>query len=185
MEAIPTALALLLLLLMSWKSTRRAHFAGSKTLVDTMAGNFFIKKASMISTLRTISACTHLQQHVPHRQEASHTLCGKNRWEKVVRQGHKFSHLVCGIDNHLGLLDEGQTKDGVDGDIASHCNKKACKVPLLHEVRKVEPERCNGVAVMLDNTTQCDGRVVGWALDGGNGVGIGFGKGGKEMEVAG
>jgi hypothetical protein len=38
---------------------------------------------------------------------------------------------------------------------------------------------------MLDNTTQCDGRVVGWAVDGRDGVGIGFGKGGKEMEVAG
>jgi hypothetical protein len=39
--------------------------------------------------------------------------------------------------------------------------------------------------VMLDSTAQRDGRVIGWAVDGLNGVGIGFGKGGKEMEVAG
>ncbi len=55
-------------------------------------------------------------------------------------EGTKFGHLVRGIDNHLGLLDERQTKDGVDGDIASHCNEKACGIPLSREVRKVEPE---------------------------------------------
>jgi hypothetical protein len=38
---------------------------------------------------------------------------------------------------------------------------------------------------MLDNTTQCDGIVFGWAVDGCNSVGIGFGMGGKEMEVTG
>jgi hypothetical protein len=79
--------------------------------------------------------------------------------------------------------------NGIDGDIPSHCNEKACGVPLLREVRKVEPERHrqfgdDGVAIMLDNTTQHDGRVVGWAVDGCNGVEIGFGKGGKKMEVA-
>ncbi len=105
-------------------------------------------------------------------------------------KGTKFGHLVHGINNHLGLLDEWQTKDGVDGDIASRCNKKACGVPLLPEVRKVEPEchrqfGSDGVAIMLDYTTQRDGRVVGWAVDGRNGVGICFGKCSKEMEVAG
>ncbi len=80
-------------------------------------------------------------------------------------EGAKFGHLVRIIDNHLGLLDEGQTKDGVEGDIASHCNKEACGVPLSCEVRKVEPERHrqfggDGDAIMLDNTTQHDGRVV-------------------------
>jgi hypothetical protein len=102
----------------------------------------------------------------------------------------QFGHLVRSIDNHLGLLDEWQTKDGVDGDIASCCNKKACGVPLSGEVRKVEPE-CHrqfggdGVAVMLDITTQRDGRVIRWTVDGHDGVRIVFGKSRKEMEVAG
>ncbi len=38
---------------------------------------------------------------------------------------------------------------------------------------------------MLDNTTQRNERVVGWTVDGCNGVGIGFGKVGKKMEIAG
>jgi hypothetical protein len=79
----------------------------------------------------------------------------KNQWEKWRIKGTKFGHLNRGINNHLGLLDELQAKDGVDGDIASPCNKKACGVPLLCEVRKVEPEchrQVGGdrVAVMLE-----------------------------------
>jgi hypothetical protein len=120
-----------------------------------------------------------------HRTHCAANTNGK-RWRV---EGTKFGHPVCGIDNHLCLLDEWQIKDGLDGDIATRHNKKACGVPLSREVRKVEPEHHRQfggekVAIMLDNTTQHDGRVVGWAVDGCNGVGIGFGKGGKEMEVA-
>ncbi len=57
MDAMPAALAMLLPLLMLWKLMQWAHFVGSKMLVDMMAGNFFIKKASMFSTSWTISEC--------------------------------------------------------------------------------------------------------------------------------
>jgi hypothetical protein len=92
------------------------------------------------------------------------------------------SLAVRGFDNHLGLLDEQQTKDGVDNDIASPCNKKACGVPLAREKRKKTPAHHrqfggDGVAVMLDNNTQHDGRVVGWAMDGCDGVWIDFWQG--------
>ncbi len=161
-------------------------------LVDMMAGKFFIKKSLNVLNLAN-NICVHSRicgsTCLVNRRHRTHcvTKIDGERWRV---EDTKVGHLVRGINNHLGLLDERQTKNGVDGDIASCCNKKACGAPLAREVRKVESE-CHrqfggdGVAVMLDNTTQRDGRVVRWAVDGRNSVGIGFGKGGKKMEVAG
>jgi hypothetical protein len=135
MDDMPAALALLLLLLMLWKSTRRARFVGSKMLVDMMV----LHKESL--DVLNLADNIRVQSHIcsstclidrRHRTHCVAKIDG-NRWRIV---GTKFGHLVRGIDNHLGLLDEWQTKDGVDGDIMFRCNKKACGVPLLHEVRK-------------------------------------------------
>jgi hypothetical protein len=46
----------------------------------------------------------------------------------------EVSHLIGGVDNHVGLLDERETKDGINGDIGSGCNAEGGGSSLACEI---------------------------------------------------
>ena len=54
------------------------------------------------------------------------------KWRCI--QGTKLSDLVCCVDNHFGLLNEGKTEDCVYGDIWSNRNKESGGSSLARDV---------------------------------------------------
>ncbi len=55
-------------------------------------------------------------------------------------QHSKLSNLIGCIDGHLGLLDEREAKDGIDGDVWAGGNKKGSLLALTHQVGHGELE---------------------------------------------
>ncbi len=53
-------------------------------------------------------------------------------WEGI--KGTELSDLVCCVNNHFGLLDEGQAKDGVDSNVGDNCDHESSGSPFLCEV---------------------------------------------------
>jgi hypothetical protein len=99
-----------------------------------------------------------------------------------------FNNLIGSVAYHIGLGDERQSQDDIHCDVASCGNDEAGWGALTSQVGQVELEpdheiHCNGLATLLDNTTQSNQRVVMWAVDGGDGVGVCFRNCCKEVQV--
>jgi hypothetical protein len=85
----------------------------------------------------------------------------------------EVSHLIGGIKNHFGLLDERETKDGINSDFGSGCNPEGGRSALPSEIWHVKLETdsefsCNQCITLLNNTAEGDGNIIGLAVDGRN-----------------
>jgi hypothetical protein len=104
-------------------------------------------------------------------------------------QSPKIGNLVRCVDDHLGLLNEGETEDGVDSDVRAGGDGKSCGMTVASEVRHMELKSDSEIrryqcTTLLDNVAEGDGQIVGLAVDSGNGVQVCLGDCGKEVEIA-
>ncbi len=82
-----------------------------------------------------VGVLSHIHVHLGLINGRDMTLCASEvdgEWEGV--KGMELSDLVCRVDDHFGLLDEGQAKDGVDGNVGADCNHECSGSPFLREV---------------------------------------------------
>ncbi len=60
--------------------------------------------------------------------------------KRGVVESTKIRHLIGGVDNHFGVLDEWENKDGIHCDIGAGGVAESGRMALLHEIQHVKLE---------------------------------------------